>query len=119
MVNKKCLKFSLNDYFDYCHNKRIRGLALITDKQYLFYSQINNDCKIHNDIAIDLENLIHPNHKIFGIDAIRDNHIFISSLGNELFVELPSNGYFSYSEYLFLAKLLKNLELINRRRKNY
>ena len=53
MINKECLKLDLYEYFSYCQTKSIRGLILITDKQYLFYSQIDpNDYLIHNDIAI-------------------------------------------------------------------
>ena len=114
MINKECLKLDLYEYFSYCQTKSIRGLILITDKQYLFYSQIDpNDYLIHNDIAILLENLIHPYYPIYSVDAIRNNHIVISSIGQELFIELPTNGYFSYSEYLFLIKILKDVELYN------
>ena len=113
MIDKECLKLSLSEYFSYCQKKPIRGLALITDKQYIFYSQINNDCLIHNDIAIILENQIHPHYKIYSIDAIRSSHIVIFSLGQELFIELSRTGEISLSQYLFLEEILKDIEKLN------
>lgn len=113
MIDKKCLKLSLSDYFETCKIRFMRGLILITDKQYLFYSDINNIYKTHNDIVINLENLIHPNHKVYSIDAVRETHVLVSSLGNELFIELPKNRNLSYSQYLFLYKILKEVEEIN------
>ena len=114
MINSSYLKMDLNEYFNYSKDKRIRALGLITDKQYILYSQINPySSLIHNEIAILLENEIHPHYKIYNDGAIRDNHILISSLGSELFIELPKSGYFSYSQYLFLSKLLKEINISN------
>lgn len=119
MKNKECFKMNLSDYFSFCQQKSIRGLALITDKQYIFYSQlIPDDYRIHNDITIDLENMIHPHYPIYGIDAIRCNHIQVSSLGNELFIELPLYEKISKAQYYFLSEMLKEIRLINLQRNN-
>ena len=64
-IDKRSLKLSPYEYFRYCNKtRRIRGVAVITDKQYIFYSQLlSNDYGTHNDIEIKIENTIHPNNQ--------------------------------------------------------
>lgn len=37
-IDERSLELKAEDYFDYCQNRKIRGLWVITDKQSIFYS---------------------------------------------------------------------------------
>ena len=86
MIDKRCLKFDVYDYLNYCKTRTIRGAAVITDKQYIFYSQIlANDYKTHDDIVVELENAIHPDNLRYGWDATRANNVYFFTVGYKYF----------------------------------
>ena len=65
-MNDKNLSLNLYEYLVYSQNKSVRGVSLITDKQYIFYTQLDNSDITHDEIYTKLENEIHPNDKRCG-----------------------------------------------------
>ena len=113
-IDERSLKLQADEYFDYCKNRRIRGLWVITDKQSIFYSQVlKDDFRNHNNIEVDIENEIHPNMQIEGWDAIRPSHAYIASAGVELEIYMPDNGKLSYSQAKFIIDILNIVEKFN------
>ena len=51
-VNDKNLSLNLYDYLVYSQDKSVRGVGLITDKQYIFYTQLDN-----SDITLEHERI--------------------------------------------------------------
>ena len=115
MISKESLKLSVYDYFKYCHtNKEIRGIGLITDKQSIFYSQIEDgDYRAHEWVASDLEDTIHPNEKKEGWDKIRGENMHFFSMGWELIVDLPLSDTITISQYDFLVEVLNQVKKYN------
>ena len=113
-IDERSLELKAEDYFDYCQNRKIRGLWVITDKQSIFYSQVlKDDYRTHDEIEIDIENEIHPNEQKFGWDAIRSSHAYIASAGVELIISMPDNGKLSYSQAKFIIDTLNIVEKFN------
>ena len=118
-IDERSLKLQADEYFDYCKNRRIRGLWVITDKQSIFYSQVlKDDFRNHNNIEVDIENEIHPNMQIEGWDAIRPSHAYIASAGVELEIYMPDNGKLSYSQAKFIIDILNIVEKFNGNEEN-
>lgn len=118
-IDERSLKLQADKYFDYCKNRRIRGLWVITDKQSIFYSQVlKDDFRNHNNIEVDIENEIHPNMQIEGWDAIRPSHAYIASAGVELEIYMPDNGKLSYSQAKFIIDILNIVEKFNSNEEN-
>ena len=116
MIDEECLTYSFYEYLKYCENvARIRGVGLITDKQSLFYSQIDpHDNSTHEWIAMDLEHEIHPKLKVKGALLVRPENIHYFSMGKELIIDLPEDLKFTMSQYLFLEELLDQIEEYNK-----
>lgn len=91
-MNDKNLSLNLYDYLAYSQNKPVRGVSLITDKQCIFYTQLDNSDITHDEIYTKLENEIHPNDVRDGFKAIRNSNIHIASVGHELVIYLPDNS---------------------------
>lgn len=114
-IDKKSLKLNPYEYFQYCNNKRrIRGAAVITDKQCIFYSQLlDNDYGTHNDIDIKIENAIHPNNQKNGWDGYYSNHAYMASVGKELIISMPENGELTSSQAQFMLNILDQTNKFN------
>lgn len=116
MIDERCLKFDVYDYLKYCSTHRaIRGVAVITDKQYIFYSQVlRDDYGTHNDIEIEIENAIHPNNIRYAWDAIHDNNAHIFAVGyKEFIIDLPDNGELSMTQLDFIFSALDQIKKYN------
>lgn len=113
MLKGEGFKLGVYDYFCKCINKSKKGVFLITDKQSIFYSQLDGEYYTHDEIRIEIETMIHPNKNLYGFDAINRNNIFIASLGHELLVEIP-DGRLSYSQFLLFLNILKDLDRFNK-----
>ena len=112
MLKAENLKMSFYDYLEYCLNKQIKGVAVITDKQYIFYSQIDDkyDCN-HDDIYIMIEDEIYNKNDKF----IKKNNIYVASLGKEMIIYLPESKLLSMSQYKFLEKMLDQVDIYNKK----
>lgn len=119
-IDKRSLQLSPYEYFQYCNKtRRIRGAAVITDKQCIFYSQLlSNDYGTHNDIDINLENAIHPNNPKEGWDGYYSNHAYIASVGKELIISMPENGELSLAQAKFLSDILDQTNQFNKEQEN-
>ena len=124
VIDERSLRLSPYEYFQYCNKKRqIRGAAVITDKQYIFYSQLlNGDYGTHNDIEIKIENAIHPHNQKFGWEAYNSNHAYMASVGKELIICMPENGVLTLAQAKFMSDILDqtnkfNLEQVDENKK--
>ena len=115
MVSEKSKKMSVYEYFNYCKRRKgTRGVAVITDKQYVFYSQVEeNDYTTHDGIFIKIEGELHSNGATANWNDIRQNDMFVASLGKELIIFLPSNKELSMSQYSFLCDILDQVIKFN------
>lgn len=114
MINKKNLEMNVYDYFKYCVNNSIRGVSVVTDKQCIFYTQVDNDNCTHEQLCAKIENEIHPDNKKEGLQSLRKNNTYVTSLGKELTIFLPKNWLFSLSQFKFLEKLLNQIDKYNK-----
>ena len=85
-INPEFLKRNVYEYLKYCHqNRTIRGAGIITSKQFVFYSQVDQyDYKTHDEIQITLEQMIHPILRT-GWDAIRPYDTCLVLIGKDIF----------------------------------
>ena len=114
MIDEKSLQFNAYEYFKNCRNKR--GVAVITDKQYIFYSQIlKNDYRTHDNIGVDIETTIHPNSNRKGWDAFRKNNVYVFAVGSSDFgISLPDNGELSLTQLNFIFEILEQVDKYNK-----
>lgn len=117
MLKDNGFKLGVYDYFCKSVNDSRKGVFLITDKQSVFYSQVEGDYYTHDEIRIEIEKLIYPNKNINGFDEIDHNNIFIASLGHELLVEIP-DGRLSYSKFLLFLNVLREMDRFNSKKLN-
>lgn len=114
-MNKENINMNFSEYLNYCRDKSVRGVMVITDKQYVFYVQKDiNDKRYHHELYIDIENTIHPNDQKEGMKAIRDNNVYVASLGHEIAIYMPENRLFSLAQYKFLEKVLDTIDKYNK-----
>ena len=113
-MNDKNLSLNLYDYLVYSQDKSVRGVGLITDKQYIFYTQLDNSDITLDEIYTKLENEIHPNDQRDGFKAIRDNNIHIASVGHELIIYLPDNKLLSLNQYKYIINMLNEVDRFNK-----
>ena len=114
-MNKEDFNMNFYEYLRYCRDKSVRGVMVITDKQYVFYVQKDlNDKRYHHELYIDIENTIHPNNQKEGMKAIRDNNVYVASLGHEIAIYMPENRLFSLAQYKFLEKVLDTIDKYNK-----
>ena len=113
-MNYKYLSLNLYDYLAYSQNKPVRGVSLITDKQCIFYTQLDNSDITHDEIYTKLENEIHPNDVRDGFKAIRNSNIHIASVGHELVIYLPDNKLLSLNQYKYLCNMLNEVDRFNK-----
>lgn len=119
-INEKSLKMNPYQYFNYCQQfHEIRGVAVVTDKQSIFYSQVlNDDDRTHDNIMIDIEKEIHSNAEQGGFDAFYQNHVYLASLGRELKIFLPNNEELSLNQARLICSILDEVEKINQENDN-
>lgn len=116
MSDKDCLKFDVYEYLKYCKEKKVvRGVGVITDKQFLFYSQLlRGDCRIHPEIIAYLECEIHPDSSRRDMNALRDNNVYLMVFGHGRFqICLPENGQLSKNQLNFIIDMLKQIRQYN------
>lgn len=120
-IDEKSLKLDVYEYFKYYNGKKcIRGAGVITDKQYIFYTQVlEDDYRTHNDIEIDIENTIHPDNQKYGWDAYYENHAYVASLGKELIISMPENGELSAAQASFIIDILEQVDKYETNKENY
>ena len=57
-------------------------------------------------------------NQINGWNAIRSNHAYIASIGEELIITMPDNGQLSYSQAKFIIDILNIVEKFNSNNEN-
>lgn len=114
---EKSLKLSPYEYVQYCNEiKYIRGVAVITDKQWIFYSQIlENDYGTHNDIVMDIETEVYHNPQYFG----RSSNAYIFLVGGEIIISMPDNGELSLSQTKFISDILEKINKYANEEENF
>ena len=115
MLDEICLKLNVYDYFKFFEKCGIRGVSVITDKQYIFYTQmLDDDNRTHNELIIDIEEKIHPKSNRKGSDALRDNNAYIITYGPKcFFISLPNNGNLSVNQVIFINDVLNEIDKYN------
>lgn len=116
MIDKRSLEFDVYEYLDYCKkNQNIRGVGVITDKQFIFYSQIlKDDYKTHPNIAMNIEKEIHPNSNRDYWGAYRDNNAYVYAVGaNDFIINFPENKELSIAQSIFISELLDQIDKYN------
>ena len=113
MVDKRSIKLSPYEFF--CKYRNRRSVAVITDKQYIFYSQIlGDDYRTHDNIVVDIETTIHPNSLREGWDAFRSNNLYTFGVGTGYFrIDFPDNKELSMNQVTFLLELLNEIDKYN------
>lgn len=117
MLDERCLKLGICDYFKYFDRfGGTRGVAVITDKQYIFYTQIlDDDNRTHDSLIIDIEEKIHPLSKKVGLNAFRANNAYIMTYGPKCFVlSLPDDGSLSKNQVIFINDILDEIDKYNK-----
>ncbi len=116
MIDDESLKKGIYEYLKYCKEENvIRGVGIVTDYQFIFYSQIlKDDYSTHDDIVIKLENYIHPNDIRKGWNSFRNNHVYIFSWGKKVFINLPTDETLSTNQYKFICGILDDIDKFNR-----
>ncbi len=116
-IDKRSLELSVYEYLKRCSDtgRNIRAVGVITDKQLVFYSQIlKNDYATHDNIAVDIENTIHPKQERRGWDAIRENNIHFFCLGpSTLLIDLPQDQRLSMSQVSLVESVLREVDKYN------
>ncbi len=114
MSSKNNRDLSISEYLRNCRKKLKRGIALITDKQYIFCSQVNDtDVRLHDQMFEDLEKVIHPNLQTLGFEELNKNNLVMTSYGNELIIYFPYNGLISISQYRLLEIMFKEVDNVS------
>ena len=98
-----------------------RVVGIITNTQSVCYRQDRKtgDSSTHDMIAIRLEELIqrHIFRDSFGV--LSDEHLYFFSVGNDLTINLPESGEFSYAQKKFLDKVLEQVEKFDQKYPNH
>ena len=121
MTIKENLAFSVYDYLKYCKTKAqepepiVRGVGIVTAKQFIFYTQLTKgDNRCHPDIAVDLENDIHPNNYKRGMLALRSNNAYLWGYGLSKFeIWMPETDALVKNQEYFLLEVLEQIEKYN------
>ena len=124
MANKNNLKLSVYEFFYNCVKKNDphKAVGVITNKQFLFYSQLEPEevdytplgvWPDHWGMASLLHKEINPNDKrnFYDNDYPDDIHIF--SMGYDLAIDLPASGRLSKMQADYLIDILNAIESIN------
>lgn len=116
MIDDESLKKGIYDYLKYCKEERvIRGVGIVTDYQYIFYSQLlKDDYAAHESIVMKLEDYIHPDDVGNVWASFRDNHVYIFSWGKKIDINLPTDETLSINQYKFLCGILDDIDKFNR-----
>ena len=116
MLDKDSLQMNIYDYLKYCNKKEtIKAVGVISDKQYVFYSQVKkNDYLTHEEISLKIENIIYKKEFTYSTYTYNKNNVHLFSSGdNEIIIDLPTTGIFTKSQYSFLDEVLTQIEKYN------
>ena len=102
---------SFDNYLEDCkQNKHMKCAIVATDKQcVVLKEQDSKECNSHNDLALHIENMIHPNNQAIGWEAYHTNNAYIFLEGPELTANLPLDGNLSTTQAAFLLDILKKV----------
>ena len=116
MINEESLEKDIYEYLKYCREEGvIRGVGIVTDYQYIFYSQLlKDDYAAHESIVMKLEDYIHPDDVGNVWASFRDNHVYIFSWGKKIDINLPADETLSTNQYKFLCGILDDIDKFNR-----
>jgi hypothetical protein len=122
MLDKECLQLSLYEYLKAYYDKKYtpsrngdrKGLAVLTDEQYIFYGKNKNNDLIHYDIAMDIEAYIHPERPAFTFIEEDPNHTYIFLTEKSAIIEFPTSNQISLIQVKFLMDFLTELTKYNR-----
>jgi hypothetical protein len=110
-MDEKSLSISVYDHFMYYINCRSTGI--ITDKQFVYYTQYNlEDDFAHMSSIMYLDKIIHYNRKHLDTYEQKSDVVVASTL-NYFYIYLPENDMISKVQYKFLLYILEQLEKYN------
>ena len=98
-----------------------RVVGIITNTQSVCYRQDRKtgDSSTHDMITIRLEELIQRYIFRDSFGVLSDEHLFFFSVGNDLTINLPESGEFSYAQKKFLDKVLEQVEKFDQKYPNH
>lgn len=106
-IDPRSLSVDVYDHYTKYYNKR--GVGIITDHQFAFYSEhLPDDFKTHDQIAVELNQAIFPDMS-FNEAYQSENDITIASIQKNVVISLPRDGYFSDNYYDMLIYYLSEL----------
>ncbi len=110
-------KMNIYDYYKYCHKvNELRGVGVITNKQYVFNTDENINGN-HYNIALNIEKQIYSlNNK--KIDELSNKNIHFYCYINTFLIELPLNNKLSKSQVMLLENILNQLSQYNNQAKD-
>lgn len=106
-IDPRSLSVDVFDHYTKYYNKR--GVGVITDKQFAFYSEhLPDDYKSHDQIVGELNQTIFPDMK-FSEAYQSENVVTIASVLKNVVIDLPRDGYFSENYYDGICYYLSEL----------
>lgn len=116
MFNDLCLLDNMYEYYEYQMSYRsVKGVVLVTDKQSVFYGQLDNNKFInHADIYFSLANKMYPDCDSDREELAKKGNsmVIINADGGYFQMFMPDN-YFSSKQYNMLKEVLVDLDKIN------
>ena len=91
----------------------VRGAGVVTNKQLMFCKEPNWAYVTHNDIVMDIENLIYDYLSSKDIGWGLDSNVHFFSTGHDLFIHLPYSTELGLSQYYFLCDILDMVDKFN------
>ena len=110
-------KMNIYDYYKYCHKvHELRGVGVITNKQYVFNTNenINDD---HYNIALNIEKKIYSSNNKKN-DELSNNNIHFYCYIDTFLIELPQNNKLTKSQVMLLDNILNQLSQYNNQAKD-
>jgi len=111
IMDDKSLEISVYEHFkDYFNT---RGVGIITDKQFVLYTQNNMYDGFNHDSAMPyLDKKIYPYKHYEGFYR-NSKDISFASMSENLYFFMPDNDYISNNQYQFLLYMLDEIEKYN------
>lgn len=111
IMDDKSLEIGVYEHFkDYFNT---RGVGIITDKQFVLYTQNNMYDGFNHDSAMPyLDKKIYPYKHYEGFYR-NSKDISFASMSEDLYFFMPDNDYISKNQYQFLLYMLKEIERYN------
>lgn len=117
MDEDKYVKISLYDYFKLClKHTFMRGAGIVTNKQFIYVFDPENNYVSHNEMATELEKAICPYLTTAQIGWGLCDHVHLYSIVDDFIIDLPESGELSTSQVEFIERALDDIEKVNEER---